>query len=246
MAYRWTALGAAAALTCAACQGTTTETDQAVLARLQAAYPGAAIESAHRSPIASLYEVKAGSEVLYADASGRYVIFGRLHDMQAASAPDAAAPSPQAGKAPAAVLRELIDSAEASAIKTVHGSGANKLYVFSDPQCPHCRSLEPELARLKDVTIYTFLFPVLSPDSREIARTVWCSADRAAAWKQALAGRRLAAPETACSTPIEDNVRMARALGIRGTPTLLRADGQMLVGYQSAETLTKQFQEVTR
>ena len=55
------------------------------------------------------------------------------------------------------------------AIMTVQGNGSRKLAVFADPYCPYCRTLERRLSELSDVTIYTFLFPILTPDSKPMA-----------------------------------------------------------------------------
>jgi thiol:disulfide interchange protein DsbC len=64
------------------------------------------------------------------------------------------------------------------------GNGKHKLYVFSDPDCPYCRKLDGELMKLTDVTIYLFPFPLASlhPNAANVAETIWCQKDRAAAW----------------------------------------------------------------
>jgi thiol:disulfide interchange protein DsbC len=43
------------------------------------------------------------------------------------------------------------------------------------PNCSYCKQLEPELAGLDNVTIYTFLVP-FQGEARPIA--IWCAADR--------------------------------------------------------------------
>ncbi|PRZ44854.1 thiol:disulfide interchange protein DsbC [Paraburkholderia fungorum] len=94
------------------------------------------------------------------------------------------------------------------------GSGTRKLYVFSDPDCPYCRRLDPELSQLKDVTIYLFPFPLaqLHPNAPGIAEAVWCQKDRAAAWSeyQELAREAYAAPAAAAQIGDEEAEYKAR------------------------------------
>jgi protein-disulfide isomerase len=84
---------------------------------------------------------------------------------------------------------QKLDTKDAIAI----GTGARKLYVFSDPDCPYCQSLEKELEKLKDVTVYVFLFPLTSlhPQAATIAESVWCSKNKAAAWRAYLLNKEL-------------------------------------------------------
>ena len=69
------------------------------------------------------------------------------------------------------------------AIKTVQGNGRRKLAVFADPYCPYCAALERRLWQVSDVTIYTFLFPILTAESKPMAAAIWCAPERAKAWR---------------------------------------------------------------
>ena len=107
------------------------------------------------------------------------------------------------------------------AIKTVHGKGERVLAVFSDPNCPYCKLLDAELAKLDNVTLYTFLLPWISPD-----RTA-----AAAAWAQAV-------PERARDTAVLDrNLDLATRVGLRGTPLLIAGDGRASEGAKPATEL---------
>ena len=123
-----------------------------------------------------------------------------------------------------------------AAIKTVRGSGVRRLAVFEDPACPVCRSLQPSLAALDDVTIYTFTYPVIARESIPAAVSAWCapSEDRIARWKGYMAG---STPpnhiDPGCEQAMEtvhQIVRFGEAHGIRNTPTLFLADGRRIVG----------------
>ena len=70
------------------------------------------------------------------------------------------------------------------AVKTVRGDGSRVMVTFEDPNCGYCKRLWQNMAELKNVTIYTFLYPILSPDSMEKSKAIWCSKDRAASWDE--------------------------------------------------------------
>ena len=116
------------------------------------------------------------------------------------------------------------------AIKTVHGAGQRRVAVFSDPNCPYCKQLEAELASLDNITIYTFLLPFLG-EEKPIA--IWCSADRAAAWRRLVldSDDSLLNTGATCDHPIGRNLTLARQLGVQGTPTLIWADGTRSEGF---------------
>lgn len=212
--------------------------------RLQAAYPGAPIGSVQSTPVKGLYQVSLDGQLMYSDASGRYLLFGNLHDMEkdgpqaADAAPSAGATGPVLVFAPEK-LQALMDAAPRQAIRYVKGNGAKDLYIFSDPLCGYCRQLDPELDKITDVTVHYFVLPVLSKQSRTIAQQVWCAADRAKQWKHVLAGG-VAQGTGTCETPLDDNVRLAGTLGIRGTPTLANAQGRVLGGYQTAQAIKQE------
>lgn len=201
--------------------------------RIKEQYPATKITSVRESQVKGVYEVVMGRNVAYAEESGRYMIFGHLYDMK------------EQKDLTASVLDELnkIDVLAlpvVDAIKTVRGKGDRKLYVFSDPDCPFCKRLEPELAKLDNVTIYTFLYPLeqLHPDAKRKAEIVWCAKDRAKAWDEFMASGKL--PEgTRCDTPVERNIRLGSSLGINGTPTIITGDGSMVPGFVPAAELER-------
>jgi thiol:disulfide interchange protein DsbC len=203
-----------------------------VLVNLKAAFPGAQIDGVKATPMKGLYEVGLAGRVMYSDSTGRYLLMGPLHDMQAAPATTSTDTSETAQRLDPASFEQVVSAASRNAFKRVIGSGARQLYLFSDPKCPYCRSLETELDKLQDVTIHTFLYPVLSKESNDIAMSVWCSKDRAAEWKKVMSGGA-ARGAANCSAPLQANIRMAQSLRILGTPTLVGAEGKVLVGLQS-------------
>ncbi|CAG2330966.1 thiol:disulfide interchange protein DsbC precursor [Burkholderia sola] len=134
--------------------------------------------------------------------------------------------------------RVLASMARDHAIKTVRGNGKRTLYVFSDPDCSHCKRLERTLERIDNVTIHTFLYPLegLHPQAAVHARGVWCANDRNAAWKAWMIDNAQPAAGT-CAAPLAQIRSLGLALGLRGTPTLFNANGRMMSGAVSAPAI---------
>ena len=123
------------------------------------------VEKVGKTPVAGLYEVIADGRLMYTDEKGAYLFMGDLFDTRTQ-------------KNLSAEKRFSLLPLD-GAIKMVRGTGKNVLVTFEDPNCSYCKKLVRELQGVKDITIYTFLLPVLSEDSVTKSRAIWCSADRA-------------------------------------------------------------------
>ncbi len=220
---------AAAALT----SGLAAANEAEVRKNMQARYPGIPVESVVRTPMPGIYEVFANGVIIYTDKDVNYVIAeGRLVD--AKSRTDLTA---ERLRKLQAIPFEALPLAQS--FKVVRGNGKRKLAYFTDPNCPYCKRLEQELVNLKDVTLHVFLFPILSEDSVEKSRAVWCSKDRARAWTDLML--KEVSPKAAgkCDAPIEKLVQYGQDKGIKGTPTLIFADGSRVPGMLPAAELNK-------
>lgn len=199
--------------------------------RLKDLYPVTRIDHVQPSEIPAIYEVTMGKNAAYTDTTGRYFVFGHLYDMKTQRDLTAERMDKQ----------QRINFAQLpldDAIKTVHGKGERVLVVFSDPDCPFCKRLEPELEKLNNVTLYTFPYPLesLHPESQDKAVAVWCAPDRASAWANLMKTGK-APVNRNCDNPIQRNIQLAQRLGVNGTPTLFAADGRMLPGAASVERI---------
>lgn len=208
--------------------GCTAESEEEKLrAVLKSRLPSAPITSITKSKM-GLYEVVLNGEIIYTDKSAEYFLGGNLYDVR--TDPPRNLTQETQGRAAAKSLVSMRDSA----IKTVRGNGKRVVYTFEDPNCGYCRQLHPELLKLNDVTVYTFLTPILSPDSVEKSRAVWCAADRAKAWEQLMTTGVVPDGPKTCDTPIEKTLQAMKQLGFRGTPAIYLANGQNVGGFVPA------------
>ena len=201
----------------------------------QSKIPDVTVESVNRAPMPGLYEVVANGHIFYTDEKVNFIIRGVLFDARTASMRNVT----QARNSE--LTAQALTRSTENAIKRVRGNGRRVLYTFEDPNCGYCRQQQKELLKLNDVTIYTFLWPILSPDSVEKSRAVWCAKDRAKAWDDLMTRGVAPQGDTKCDTPLDKNMDLARRFGANGTPAVFLADGSMIGGYVSAEKIEEAF-----
>ncbi|MBI2295272.1 MAG: DsbC family protein [Betaproteobacteria bacterium] len=206
----------------------------------QAKFPQAKVESVARTPFAGLYEVVFDGQIAYTDDKLNFVFFGNLYDMRGGAERNLT--RERNAQLNAATLSKSVEQA----FKRVRGNGKRVLYTFEDPNCPWCKKLHGELAKMNDLTVYTFLWPILGEDSVEKARVVWCSKDRAKAWDEVMVKGTTSGGSKTCDTPIEKNLELARRFGIRGTPAIYLTDGrQVSAGFVPANELEQALNSVS-
>ncbi|WP_070107765.1 DsbC family protein [Burkholderia plantarii] len=221
-------------VTAAATLGCTAQADQTtdkLKATLQARLGDATVKGIAKSPIPGLYEVNLGSQIVYSDAAGDYVLLGELVDTKSRK---------NLTEARMAEINK-VDFASlplGNAIKVVKGNGARKIAVFSDPNCPYCKRFESTLQSMDNVTVYTFLYPVLTPDSTVKSKAIWCASDRAKSWENWMVNHQAPTGAGNCdTTALDKNLALGRGLNVTGTPTIILADGTRLPGAVSADEL---------
>jgi thiol:disulfide interchange protein DsbC len=141
--------------------------------------------------------------------------------------------------------RDALPLKDAFVIK--QGQGTRRLAVFADPNCGYCKQLERDLAALPDVTIYTFLLPILGPDSQAKSRSIWCAKNAGKTWRSwMIDGAAPVRTMGECDAQALDrNSAFGRKYRINGTPAIVFEDGQRSAGAMSAADMAKRLAEAT-
>lgn len=184
------------------------------------------IDEVRPTPIPGLFEVRVGNEILYSDATGQYLLQDAALIELKTRRNLTQARIDQLSAIPFASL-PLKD-----AIVWKRGSGERKLAVFADPNCGYCKRLERTLQQLDNVTVYTFLLPILSGDSREKSRAIWCAKDSSNVWLDwMLRNKQPPAVSGSCDDgAITRNSQFGRTHRITGTPAIFFEDGSKAPG----------------
>src|SRR6186713_2787059 len=172
---------------------------------MQARFPDMRVESVTKTPFNNLYEVVLGGRILYTDEKASYLFIGNLLDTRNAGT-EKDLTRERGAQLAAQALRKSTDNA----IKRVRGNGKRVIYTFEDPNCGYCKELQKELQKVNDVTIYTFLWPILSPDSIEKSKAIWCARDRGKAWDDLMLKGIAPTGKRDCETPLDKNARLAQ------------------------------------
>ncbi|HUG25399.1 DsbC family protein [Piscinibacter sp.] len=207
----------------------------AVRATLQRVFPQGTVQGIAKTPVPGLLEAVIDGRIFYVTDDGRHILGGPLVDV---------AGNRNLTQARLDEINAIpFDSLPLDwAFKRVKGSGARKLAIFEDPDCPYCKRLEEALKVVDNVTVYVFLYPIdeIHPEAAEKSRGVWCAKDRLKAWDDVMRTGVAPSSGTDCDNPIDKIVRYAKQQRISGTPTTVLADGRRLVGAVSSAELEKQ------
>ena len=184
-----------------------------------------AIDEVSKSVVPGLFEVRVnGSDIYYTDAEGNYLIQGNVIDT----------------KQRRNLTEERIDKLTAvafdalplkDAFTIVRGNGKRKLAVFEDPNCGYCKRFERDLQKVDNVTIHMFLYPILSADSTEKSKVIWCAKDKGKSWQDWMVRDVQLSGAKSCDTAaLERNIEFGHKYKISGTPTLIFADSTRVPG----------------
>jgi len=193
------------------------------------------IDEVTKTPIPGLYELRIGSEVLYTDEQGNYLIEGSLIDTKTRSNLTEA----RVAKLTAIDFSKLPLK---DAIVWKQGTGARKMVVFADPNCGYCKKFETEMQQVKDVTVYTYLVPILGGDSPSKSRDIWCAKDNGSVWRDWMI--KGVAPQRSMGqcdvTALQRNMAFAKKHRVNSTPSIVFEDGKRVAGAMAPEQVEKQ------
>jgi thiol:disulfide interchange protein DsbC len=211
-----------------------------VIKRVRERFPQSFVEKVFRTPYPGLYEVLMDNKLFYTDEQVTFVLVGNLIDIKTSQN----LTQQRLRKLTAIEWKDLpLDLA----IKKVKGDGSRRMAIFSDPMCPHCITQERELAKITNVTIYTFLYPIerLHKGATGKSRAIWCSPDRAKAWDDLLLNR-VEPKAKACADPVQKIEALGTKLKVSVTPTLVFGDGTVVSGGVPAQQVEKHLTEAAK
>jgi thiol:disulfide interchange protein DsbC len=193
------------------------------------------IDEVSKTPVPGLWEVRIGTDVIYTDERGDFIVQGAIFDTRSRTN----------------ITEERLNKLSAidfaslplkDAMVVKQGNGKRRIAVFADPNCGFCKRFERDLLNVKDVTIYTFLYPILGADSNEKSRAIWCSKDPMKTWRDWMI-EGVVPPKVigGCDdAAIARNVEFGQKHRVQGTPAIIYEDGKRVPGAVSAAEIEKQ------
>ncbi len=189
------------------------------------------IDEIKPSAMPGLFEVRySGTEIMYSDAKGDFLIQGSLIDVK-----DRRNLTEERVERLMAIDFDSLPVKDAFTI--VRGDGKRKIAVFEDPNCGFCKRFERDMQKVDNVTVYLYLYPVLGPDSVEKSRNVWCAKDKAKAWTDWMMRDQVTPPGNCDAAALARNAEFGKKYKITGTPTLIFANGKRVPGAINTEQI---------
>ena len=191
------------------------------------------IDEITKTAIPGLYEIRLGTDIRYTDEQGTYLIEGDLVDLRTRTN----LTEERVAKLTAIDFKSLPLK---DALVWKQGTGERKLVVFADPNCGYCKKFERDLQAVKNVTVYTFLYPILGGDSPEKSKAIWCAKDNTKAWRDwMLKGTPVNDSADCDASALQRNFAYGKKHRINGTPGLVFEDGSHRAGAVDTDAIEK-------
>jgi thiol:disulfide interchange protein DsbC len=194
------------------------------------------------APVKGLYEVTLhqGNQQIaaYVDFSKQRILAGRIFDIDTRKM---ITPPPK--KVPIKLSKAQLDriTPEDSVIMG-NANGRKRMFVFTDPDCPHCKRLHEELKKLvsmePDLAIHIKMYPLRMHRKAYDKARVILAAGSLDMLNKAFSGEKLPSPGAKDrKEPVDETIKLAKSLGIRGTPALVFSDGRLVTGFRDAKRM---------
>jgi thiol:disulfide interchange protein DsbC len=210
---------------------------QAIETKIRSMAPNITSIAISETPIAGVLQVQMGNEIYYATVDAKYLIAGRIIDMDTREN--------LTDQAKAGLRRDLItDLDETKHISFAPDKPVHELLVFTDIDCGYCRKLHSQIDEYmaEGIAISYLAFPRAGVGSKSFEKyvSVWCADDQRAALTDAKAGND---PEPRqCDNPVNEQYDLGLAIGVSGTPALVTRDGTLIPGYMPPEQLRQRLE----
>ena len=201
---------------------------------LKSANINAKITGVQSTEVPNLYWVSLdGMPSVYATSDGKYIIQGdviRLGNKELVSVGEALQAKENKKLFATLKTQDLI------VYPATNGKAKHVVYVFTDASCPYCHKLHEHLDEInaKGIEVRYIAWP-RGDQFMPTMEAIWCSADRKAAFAQAVQGQPV--PAAQCKNPVRDQYQLGQKIGVNGTPAIYSVEGEYLGGYLTPEEL---------
>lgn len=229
------------ALSFAAATASYAQTKEEIASKLN----GVSASDISDSPISGVYQVQLGSRVAYVTADGNFLMQGELYDLRTSQN--------LTEHARAAARVEMIKSVprdQMIVFAPPEGETKYVITIFTDVDCGYCRQFHREIDKVNalGIEVHYLFYPRTGPDTESWykAEKVWCAGPDHR--KEALTRAKLggAVPEDACQdNPVSTHYNLGQEVGVRGTPAIVAANGEIIGGYMPPATLLETLQSLS-
>lgn len=204
-----------------------------VRSSLRVLIPNLTVDAVNPSPIPGLYEVTFGSHIVYVTGDGKYLVQGEITDLMTRE--------PVTEKRKQGLMQAAIAGLDEKDM-IIYGDKdlPHTVTVFTDIDCGYCRKLHRQIAdyNARGIRVRYLAYPRAGVGSASYneAVSVWCADDPKAAMTLAKSGKTV--PSRKCENPVSEHFQLGQDFGIRGTPSMVLDDGELIPGYVPPERLS--------
>ena len=215
------------------------EIPQGLISKVEKIIPGIERRQITPSPLEGIFEVSLGMDIYYIDREGKYLFKGDLIELDSAR-------NVTELRRGSSRLQAINRLDEKSMIVFSPKEPKYKVTVFTDVDCPYCRRLHSEVGELNKngIAVRYLAFPRTGINSAGYDKmvSVWCSENPKKAMTDAKTGKKVA-PKS-CDNPVDEHFDLGQKFSIRGTPTIILENGEVIGGYLPAKRLISKVQAV--
>ncbi len=189
------------------------------------------------TPLKSLWEIDVESggkkAVVYIDITKKYLISGQILDIKSKRNL-----TQESGETLNKIDPSKIPLNDALVLGDKNAK--KRVIVFTDPDCPFCAKLHPELKKVlaerKDVVFFIKMFPLpIHKEAAEKSKAIVC--EKSLAMLEAAFDKKPISKPKCKTSAVDDNIALGKKIGITGTPSLVMPDGRVISGFRDANAL---------
>lgn len=209
-----------------------TPQEVAFLKKINSTYPKLGITDAVYLPTVQLYELhkRGETKLMYTNESLGYVMVnGELLDLKNQK-------NLSKEREALNVNRFFVELPKEKSIPVKFGNGSRTVAIFTDPDCPYCKTLDKEIhTKLKNqnMTVHYYMNPLNIPGHEMAtmeAKKIWCSPDKSKAWVDWMLNSKLPSNDGSCKNPVDENKALAKSVGFDVTPVIIFDNGYVAKG----------------